>query len=92
MQLSQVEAISVLERYWRGLDEETSAPAQHPRPIVLDDDVVEQAAEALFNFVFSSCGRLDGKHQWATCDESTQEGFRREATTVILAAWPLLFR
>jgi hypothetical protein len=89
MQSSQVQAVSLWERYRGGLDEETPGPAQ---PVPLDDNMVERSAQALFDFVFSCCGRLDGKHQWTTCDESTKEGFRREAATVILAAWPLLFR
>ena len=47
-------------------------------------DIIERAAKALFDSVFSSCGRLD----WTSCDESTKRGFRREATAVINAVWP----
>ena len=92
MQSNQVQAISVFERHWRELEDNTPIPVQHPRRIVLDGDIIERAAQALFEFVFSSCGRLDGKQQWATCEESTKEGFRGEAAAVIGAAWPLLFR
>jgi hypothetical protein len=91
MQSNQVQTISVFERHWREL-EDAPVPVQHPRPIVLDSDIIERAAQALFEFVFSSCGRLDGKQQWATCEESTKEGFRGEAAAVIVAAWPFLFR
>jgi hypothetical protein len=88
MQSNQVQVISVLKEYWRELD----PTVQQPRPITLDSDIIERAAQALYEFVFSSCGRLDGKQQWATCEESTKEGFRGEAAAVIMAAWPLLFR
>ena len=37
--------------------------------------ILERAAEALYEFVFSGCDRLDGKHRWADCDEETKEGF-----------------
>jgi hypothetical protein len=43
--------LSVLERYWQGLDEETSAPPQ-PRPIGLDDDVVEASCRGAFQLCF----------------------------------------
>jgi hypothetical protein len=62
------------------------------RSTIPDNDVVEQGAQALFEFVFATCGRLDGKHQWASSDEQTKEGFRGEAKAVLVAAWPLLFR
>jgi len=88
MQSNQVQAISVLKEYWRELD----PPVQHAQPMALDSDTIERAAQALFEFVFSSCGRLHGKQQWATCEESTKEGFRGEAAAVIAAAWPILFR
>ena len=42
--------------------------------------MVEQAAQALFEFVFACSKRLDGKHLWMNCDEDTKEGFRGEAT------------
>jgi hypothetical protein len=91
MQSTQVQTISVFEGHWRELGD-APVTVQHPRPTVLDSDIIERAAQALFEFVFSSCGRLDGKQQWATCEESTKEGFRGEAAAVIMAAWPLLFR
>ena len=56
--------------------------------LVLDDDTIERAAKALFDVVFSSVDRLDGKHIWANCDEDTKQGFRREAMAVILSVWP----
>ena len=52
---------------------------------------LERAAEALYEFVFSGCDRLDGKHRWADGDEETKEGFRREAGAVLDAIRPLLF-
>jgi hypothetical protein len=57
-------------------------------PIAIDDDLIEQAAQSLFEFVFSSCGRL----QWATCDDQTKTGFRNEARVVIEAILPRIFR
>jgi hypothetical protein len=90
MQSNQVQATSVLKGYWREL--KGDPPVQHPQSMELDSDTIERAAQALFEFVFSSCGRLDGKLQWTTCDESTKEGFRGEAAAVIVAAWPFLFR
>jgi hypothetical protein len=86
MQMNQMPAIFALEHYCREVEDE-----RPPQSMALDSDVIERAAQALFEFVFSSCGRLDGKHQWSTCDEHTKEGFRGEAATVIVAAWPLLF-
>jgi len=61
-----------------------------PQRIALDRDIVERAAKALFEFVFSYCDRLDAKHRWSDCDEATREGFRGEAAAVIEAAWPLI--
>jgi hypothetical protein len=52
--------------------------------------MVEEAAQALFETVFSRT-RLDGKHHWQDCDCETKEGFRREASAVIRAAWPYLY-
>ena len=62
----------------------------HPSAHV-DHSILERAAEALYEFVFSGCDRLDGKHRWADCDEGTKEGFRREASAVLDAIRPLLF-
>jgi hypothetical protein len=54
----------------------------------LDNETIERAAKALFELVFSACGRPD----WTNCDEKTKKGFRREATAVIMAVWPNLFQ
>ena len=86
MQRNQLQEKDRLGRYRREL--ETAAVIPLPRPITLDSDTIERAAQALFEFVFSSCGRLE----WATCDEVTKQGFRGEARAAIVAAWPLLFR
>ena len=83
MQWSQLKEKDVLNRYRREV--KTAALASSPRAVALESDMIERAAQALFEFVFSSCGRLD----WATCDEATKEGFRGEARAVIEAAWPL---
>jgi hypothetical protein len=53
-------------------------------------DLLERAAEALYEFVFSGCDRLDGKRHWADCREETKAGFRREARAVLEAVWPML--
>jgi hypothetical protein len=58
--------------------------------VALDAAILDLAAEALFKFVFSSCDRLDGKHDWNDCDENTRAGFRCEARAVIEAVWPIL--
>ena len=57
-----------------------------PQPTALDGEMVERAAQTLFEFVFSNCKRLDGKHFWMNCDEDVREGFRAEARTVIQAS------
>ena len=59
------------------------------RPIPLDREMVERAAQALFEFIFST-SRLDKKHLWANCDEATKEGFRGEAIAVIEAVGSFL--
>lgn len=87
MQANQAPAVFAVERYRREVEYESP-----PLSIALNSDIIDRAAQALFEFVFSSCGRLDGKQQWATCEESTKEGFRGEAAAVIVAAWPFLFR
>jgi hypothetical protein len=61
-----------------------------PKEIVLDRDIVERGAKALFEYVFSSCDRFDGKHHWESCDEDTKDGFRGEVSAVIKAVWPAL--
>ena len=55
-------------------------------------DLIERAAEALYEFVFPGCDRLDGKHHWEHYSEETKEGFRREAIAVLEAVWPILLR
>lgn len=78
MQWNQFQAKDVSARHRR--ESETAAVIPLPRPIVLDGDTIERSAQALFEFVFSSCGRLE----WATCDEETKRGFRGEARAVIV--------
>ena len=51
-----------------------------------DPEIIELAAQALFRKVFARCERLG----WTDCDETTREGFRVEAATVIKAVWPFL--
>ena len=63
--------------------------AQTDHAAVVDHHILERAAEALYEFVFSGCGRLDGKRCWERCDEETKEGFRREAGAVLDAVLPL---
>ena len=53
-----------------------------------DSDIIELAAEALFQFVFSGCDRLDGGRCWTNCHEDTKAGFRAEAAAVLRAVWP----
>ena len=60
------------------------------RSAAIEQDIVDKAAEALFEFVFSGCDRLDGKHHWVDCDEDTKSGFRSEAKAVLEAVWPML--
>ena len=89
MQANQAQRIS-FHCHRTELERDAPVPIPHSQSVVLDKDVVERAAQALFEFVFSSCGRE--KHRWTNCDESTKEGFRGEATAVIKTVWPLLFR
>jgi len=56
----------------------------------IDSNIVERAAEALFQFVFSDCDRLDGRHSWAECEEETKAGFRREAAVVLASVWSVI--
>ena len=56
----------------------------------IDHDLIERAAEALYEFVFSGCDRLDGKRHWEDCSEETKAGFRREASAVLEAVLPIL--
>jgi hypothetical protein len=66
----------------RRVEPERSAPIDH--------NLIERAAEALYEFVFSGCDRLDGKRRWEHCSEETKEGFRREASAVLEAVLPVL--
>jgi hypothetical protein len=91
MQSNPALAISFLPRHRKELETDKPFPVPQPQ-IVLDRDITERGAQALFEFVFSSCGRFDGKHLWTNCDENTKEGFRGEATAVIEAVWPHLLR
>jgi len=61
-----------------------------PKVMALDWDIVELGAKALFEYVFSSCDRLDGKYHWEDSDEHTKDGFRGEALAVIGVVWPKL--
>ena len=70
---SRTQAISSLEEL-----AQISVSPQRSAP--LDREMVERAAQALFEFVFSNSSRL---HPWANCDEATKEGFRGEAIAVI---------
>jgi hypothetical protein len=65
--------------------------AEPKRPAPIDHNLIERAAEALYEFVFSGCDRLDGKRRWEHCSEETKEGFRREASAVLEAVLPVLF-
>jgi hypothetical protein len=60
------------------------------RSVPIDHNLIERAAEALYEFVFSGCDRLDGKRRWEHCSEETKVGFRREASAVLEAIWPIL--
>ena len=66
----------------RGVEPERSAPIDH--------NLIERAAEALYEFVFSGCDRLDGNRHWDDCGEETKAGFRREASAMLEAVWPIL--
>jgi hypothetical protein len=67
---------------------EPRVPPDRSPPI--GHDLIERAAEALYEFVFSGCDRLDGKRHWDDCSEETKAGFRREASAVLEAIWPIL--
>jgi hypothetical protein len=72
--------------------EQDNSFALRQRSAEVDSDIIELAAEALFQFVFSGCERLDGKHHWTDCDEDTKAGFRAEAVAVLKAVWPVVSR
>jgi hypothetical protein len=60
---------------------DSSALAARPDPVLLLDlELIEKAAQALFEAVFSRCTR---KRYWEDCDEETKRGFRGEAAAVI---------
>ena len=69
----------------------TEGSGQSNRSVLVDHNILDRAAEALYEFVFSGCHRLDGKRRWADCDEETKGGFRREASAVLDVVVPLLF-
>jgi hypothetical protein len=92
MQSNQAHAISLSKGYRKALERDAPVPVAQPQQIALDRDIIERAAQALFEFVFSSCWRFGEKHHWMNCDEKTKEGFRGEATVVIEAVWPRLLR
>src|SRR5262249_15146182 len=54
-----------------------------PQSVLLDKEIVEKGAQALFEFVFSGLERLDGKQLWTNCSEETRAGFRAEAKAVL---------
>ena len=60
------------------------------RSAAIDHNLIERAAEALYEFVFSGCDRLDGKRRLEDCSDETKAGFRREAAAVLEAIWPIL--
>ena len=68
----------------------TDRTVQCERSAPIDHNVIETAAKALYEFVFSGCDRLDGKRHWEDCGEETKAGFRREAIAVLEAVWPIL--
>jgi len=92
MQSNQAQAFSFLESYRKELERDAPISVLQPQPIALDGEMVERAAQALFEFVFACSERLDRKHLWMNCDEDTKQGFRREATAVIQAVWPFMLR
>jgi hypothetical protein len=67
---------------------EPRVPPDRSAPI--GHDLIERAAEALYEFVFSGCDQLDGKRHWDDCGEETKAGFRREASAVLEAVLPIL--
>ena len=67
----------------------TEGSVRSDQSLHVGHSILERAAEALYEFVFSGCDRLDGQHRWADCNEETKEGFRREAGAVLDAIWPL---
>jgi hypothetical protein len=91
MQSNQAQTFSFLESHRKEIERDAPISVLQPQPIALDGEMVERAAQALFEFVFACSKRLDGKHLWMNCDEDTKESFRGEATAVIQAAWSFMF-
>ena len=88
MPSNQLQSTFVKGAHWRQPQDQATVPLQQLPQAALDNETIERAAKALFELVFSACGRPD----WTNCDEKTKKGFRREATAVIMAVWPNLFR
>jgi hypothetical protein len=88
MQANHLKTTFPARRHCSELGGQPTVGLRRARPIAIDADLIEQAAQSLFEFVFSSCGRV----QWATCDDQTKAGFRDEARVVIEAILPRLFR
>ena len=88
MQANQLKTTFAARRHCSELGDQAPVRARHAKPIAIEAELVEKAAQSLFEFVFSSCGRLE----WTTCDDQTKKGFRDEAKVVIEAILPRLFR
>ena len=88
MQANHLKTTFPARRHCSELGGQPPVRLRHARPIAIDADLIEQAAQSLFEFVFSSCGRV----QWATCDDQTKAGFRNEARVVIEVILPRIFR
>ena len=88
MQAHQLKTTLPARRHCSELGAQPPVRLRHARPIAIDADLIEQAAQSLFEFVFSSCGGV----QWATCDDQTKAGFRNEARVIIEAILPRLLR
>ena len=75
-----------------GCTEGSEVASSGPQLLTWDKELIECAAQALFEFVFSRTTRFNSKCLWASCDEATKEGFRKEAAAVMRAVWPLQSR
>jgi hypothetical protein len=73
----------------RSIEREPDPSLFQPEKSV-DGEIIERAAQALFEFVFAGSQRLDEKHLWTNCDEATKEGFRGEARAVLRAVSPFI--
>ena len=65
-----------------------AAPSTRHQPPTCDAAIIEIAAQALFEFVFSRTERFDSMYTWENSYEATKQGFREEALVVIEALWP----